>query len=368
MPLGELLGISSGCRVIPTKRKLEVACGDHLLGRILDGKGDPIDGKQLEYGHNYPLENNPPNPLERKMISKILPTGIKAIDSLITCGEGQRIGVFAGSGVGKSTTLGMIAREGKGDVNVICLVGERGRELLEFIENDLKEEGLKKSVIVCATSEQPPLLRIKSALTATAIAEYFRDRGKKVVLMMDSVTRFAMAQREIGLSIGEPPTQKGYTPSVFAMLPKLMERAGNGTIGSITAFYTVLVDSDDFNEPIADAVRSILDGHIILSREIASQNHYPPIDVLNSISRVMNNIVDSDHKRASSKIRDILSSYKTAEDLINIGAYTRGTNKKVELAIKYKDKLNEFLQQGIEDKFLYEDTIKCMHDIAKLFA
>ena len=350
MPLGELIGISPGCRVVPERKPLEVRCSDDLLGKILDGLGNPLQGDEIIQEEGYPLENQPPDPLTRRRITEILPTGVRAIDGFLTVGEGQRIGIFAGSGVGKSTTLGMIAREAEADINVISLIGERGREVLEFIEKDLGPEGMKKSFVVCATSDKPALIRIKGALTATAIAEYFRDKGKKVILMMDSVTRFAMAQREVGLAIGEPPAQKGYTPSVFAKLPKLMERAGTSDKGSITAFYTVLVDGDDFNEPIADAVRGILDGHIVLSRALAHKNHYPAIDILNSISRLMPSIATDIHKEASSMGRDLLATYKDAEDLINLGAYVKGSNKKIDLSIQYNDRLNSYLKQGIEEK------------------
>ena len=283
-----------------------------------------------------------------------MPTGVRAIDGFLTCGEGQRIGIFAGSGVGKSTTLGMMARTAEADVNVIALIGERGREVLDFIERDLGEEGMKKSVVVCATSDKSPLVRLKGALTATSIAEYFRDKGKKVLLMMDSVTRFAMAQREVGLAIGEPPAQKGYTPSVFAMLPKLMERTGMSDKGSITAFYTVLVDGDDFNEPIADTVRGILDGHIVLSRQLAHKNHYPAIDILNSVSRLMKEIATEEQNKAASKARDILATYKEAEDLINIGAYEEGSNKEIDLAIKYIGNVNSYLKQGVNEVSQFE--------------
>lgn len=357
MPLGELVGISPGCRVVPERRPLEVKCSEELLGRVLDGLGNPIYGEKIIGGEPYPLENQPPDPLKRKRIKDILPTGVRAIDGFLTCGDGQRIGIFAGSGVGKSTTLGMIAREAQADVNVISLIGERGREVLEFLEKDLGEEGMKKSVIVCATSDQSALVRVKGALTATAIAEYFRDKGKKVILMMDSVTRFAMAQREIGLAIGEPPAQKGYTPSVFAKLPKLMERAGTSDKGSITAFYTVLVDGDDFNEPIADAVRGILDGHIVLSRSLAHKNHYPAIDILNSVSRLMSSIASNDLKSSASMARDLLATYKESEDLINIGAYVKGSNKKIDLALKYIDSINKFLKQGIDEKTSFDASI-----------
>lgn len=290
-------------------------------------------------------------------------TGVRAIDAFTTCGEGQRIGIFAGSGVGKSTTLGMIARNAKADVNVIALIGERGREVLDFIDKDLGEEGMKKSVVVCATSDKAPLVRLKGALTATAIAEYFRDQGKKVILMMDSVTRFAMAQREVGVAIGEPPAQKGYTPSVFAMLPKLMERTGTSDKGSITAFYTVLVDGDDFNEPIADTTRGILDGHIVLSRDLANKNHYPSIDVLNSLSRLMNEIASKEDIKIASFARDMLAEYREAEDLINIGAYASGTNKKIDEAIYYHEHIINFLKQGINEKSSFNETISSLRRV-----
>ena len=358
MPLDELIGISPGCKVVPQHKPLSVQCSDKLLGHIIDGLGNPLDcdSISMDDGEEYPLENEAPDPLKRKRIKEIMPTGVRAIDGFLTCGDGQRIGIFAGSGVGKSTTLGMIAREAQADVNVISLIGERGREVLEFIENDLGPEGMKKSVVVCATSDKPALIRIKGALTATAIAEYFRDKGKKVILMMDSVTRFAMAQREVGLAIGEPPATKGYTPSVFAKLPKLMERSGTSADGSITAFYTVLVDGDDFNEPIADAVRGILDGHIVLSRDLAHKNHYPAIDILNSVSRLMSQIAPKEHKEAASIARDLLATYKDSEDLINIGAYVRGSNKKIDMAINYNDSLNGFLCQGVDEKSSFEIT------------
>ena len=366
MPLDELIGISPGCRVVPQHKPLSVKCSDKLLGHIIDGLGKPLDCESLEIiGDEYPLESEAPDPLKRKRIKDIMPTGVRAIDGFLTVGDGQRIGIFAGSGVGKSTTLGMIAREAKADINVISLIGERGREVLEFIEKDLGPEGMKKSVVVCATSDKPALIRIKGALTATAIAEYFRDKGKKVILMMDSVTRFAMAQREVGLAIGEPPATKGYTPSVFAKLPKLMERAGTSLEGSITAFYTVLVDGDDFNEPIADAVRGILDGHIVLSRDLAHKNHYPAIDVLNSVSRLMSSIAPKDHKDAASVARDLLATYKDSEDLINIGAYVKGSNPKIDMAINYNNKLNGFLCQGIEEKTSFEEAENTLIEMFK---
>ena len=360
MPLGELVGISPGCRVVPENKPLSVRCSDELLGKIIDGLGNPLDGSRIQFGEDYNLDNDPPDPMKRKRIKEIMPTGLRAIDAFLTCGEGQRLGIFAGSGVGKSTTLGMIAREAKADVNVISLIGERGREVLDFIEKDLGPEGMKRSVVVCATSDKPALIRLKGALTATAIAEYFRDQGKKVILMMDSVTRFAMAQREIGLAIGEPPATKGYTPSVFAKLPRLLERSGTSEKGSITAFYTVLVDGDDFNEPIADAVRGILDGHIVLSRALAHKNHYPAIDVLNSVSRLMPSIAPEEHKNAASEARDLLATYKESEDLINIGAYAKGSNKKIDKAINFNDSLNNFLKQKIDEKAPYEKTIETL--------
>ncbi|MEC3791587.1 flagellar protein export ATPase FliI, partial [Clostridioides difficile] len=337
MALGELTLIAPGCKVISKGIPLSVMCSDNLLGKVLDGLGNPIDNSDAVLGDRYNLNNEPPDPMKRKKIRNIMETGVRAIDAFTTCGEGQRIGIFAGSGVGKSTTLGMIARNAKADVNVIALIGERGREVLDFIDKDLGEEGMKKSVVVCATSDKAPLVRLKGALTATAIAEYFRDQGKKVILMMDSVTRFAMAQREVGVAIGEPPAQKGYTPSVFAMLPKLMERTGTSDKGSITAFYTVLVDGDDFNEPIADTTRGILDGHIVLSRDLANKNHYPSIDVLNSLSRLMNEIASKEDIKIASFARDMLAEYREAEDLINIGAYASGTNKKIDEAIYYHE-------------------------------
>lgn len=363
MPLGTLVGIGPGCRVVASGNPCSVKCSDELLGKVIDPLGSPIDDKEIVTGERYSLFNKPPDPMKRKRIKNIMPTGIKAIDGFITCGEGQRIGIFAGSGVGKSTTLGMIAKSAEADVNVIALIGERGREVLDFIERDLGPEGMKKSVVVCATSDKPPLVRLKGALTATSIAEYFRDQGKKVILMMDSVTRFAMAQREVGLAIGEPPAQKGYTPSVFAELPKLMERTGVSDVGSITAFYTVLVDGDDFNEPIADAVRGILDGHIVLSRELAHKNHYPAIDVSNSVSRLMNDICEEEHKKTASYARDLLATYKEAEDLINIGAYEHGSNPKIDRAIEYIDSINGFLKQGIDEKSSFEESVNSLLNI-----
>ena len=363
MPLGELSGIAPGCRVVPERTPLSVRCCDELLGKVVDGLGNTIDGTTISGGVQYSLDSEPPNPLKRKRIKEVIPTGIRAIDGFLTCGEGQRVGIFAGSGVGKSTTLGMIAKYAEADVNVIALIGERGREVRDFIEKDLGEEGMKKSIIVCATSDKPALVRLKGAFTATAIAEYFRDKGKKVILMMDSVTRFAMAQREIGLAIGEPPATKGYTPSVFAKLPRLMERAGMSDVGSITAFYTVLVDGDDLNEPIADSVRSILDGHIVLSRALANKNHYPSIDVLASISRLMSEIASKEHNEKASLARDMLSTYKNSEDLINIGAYVKGSNKKIDMAMLYYDKIISYLRQRVDESSSFDESVDKLQKI-----
>ena len=361
MPLGDMAGIGPGSKVISTGHDLQVDVSDDLLGRILDGLGNPIDGLyKPKATYKYPANNNPPNPLERDKIESPMPLGIRAIDSLLTCGKGQRIGIFAGSGVGKSTLLGMIAKFTQADINVIALVGERGREVREFIENDLGEDGLKRSVVVVATSDQPALVRVKAALIATSIAEYFRDQGKNVVLMMDSVTRFSMAQREIGLAIGEPPVTRGYTPSVFAVLPRLLERAGNSSVGSITGLYTVLVDGDDFNEPISDAARGILDGHIILTRKLASLGHYPAIDILESASRVMPNIIDEQHLLAAMRFKEIIAVYKGSEDLISIGAYAKGSNPHIDLAISKIDDFNNFLKQRTNEKTEFNDVIQKM--------
>jgi len=366
MPLGDMTGIGPGSRVVATGHALQVDVSEDLLGRILDGLGNPIDemGKPT-VDKKYPANNDPPNPLFRDKITEPIPLGIRTLDTLLTCGRGQRIGIFAGSGVGKSTLLGMIAKYTKADVNVIALVGERGREVREFIENDLGEEGLKRSVVIVATSDKPALVRVKAALIATSIAEYFRDKGKNVILMMDSVTRFSMAQREIGLAIGEPPVTRGYTPSVFAVLPKLLERAGNSAVGSITGLYTVLVDGDDFNEPISDAVRGILDGHIILTRKLAALGHYPAIDVLDSASRVMPNIIDEEHLLAALRFKEILAIYKNSEDLINIGAYAKGTNPHIDLAITKIDQFNAFLKQRTTEHADYDVSLDRLKDIIR---
>lgn len=364
MPLGELRGIYPGCSVLPTGQAFSVRVGEHLLGQVLDGLGRPIEGRfDPEAGELYPVDNEPPNPLQRRRITTVLPTGVRAIDALLTCGCGQRIGIFAGSGVGKSTLLGMVAKHGSADVNVIALIGERGREVLDFIESDLGSQGLAKSVVVAATSDQPALVRLKGAFVATAIAEYFRDQGKDVMLMMDSVTRFAMAQREVGLAVGEPPATRGYTPSVFALLPKLLERSGMGKHGSITAFYTVLVDGDDMNEPIADAVRGILDGHIVLSRKLAASNHYPSIDVLQSVSRVMPDIAEPEHIDSAGRVRDLMAAYRESEDLINIGAYVMGSNPRVDLAIKKNEEINNFLKQKPDEYSQYSQTIETLYQL-----
>jgi flagellum-specific ATP synthase len=348
MPLGEVHAIGPGCDVVASGKPMMVKAGHQLLGRILDALGQPIDGQPLPQGlEEVPTHSKPPNPLSRPRIHSPLSVGVRTIDGLLTMGKGQRIGIFAGSGVGKSTLLGMISRNTTADVNVIALVGERGREVLDFLEQNLGPEGLKKSVVIVATSDQPALMRIKAALTATSIAEYFRDQGKDVMLVMDSVTRFAMAQREIGLAIGEPPTTKGYTPSVFALLPQLLERAGTGPKGSISAIYTVLVDGDDMNEPIADAVRGILDGHIVLNRAIAGKGIFPSIDVLNSASRVMTDITSEEHLNAARNFKKFLASYNESEDLINIGAYKKGSNREIDTAIRLKPQMDSFLRQGI---------------------
>lgn len=364
MPLGETKGIGPGCQVVSAQKVLQVKVGPELLGRVIDGLGNPIDGKgPILCQKEYPIQADPPAPLERPVIKNSLYVGVRAIDGLITMGQGQRIGIMAGSGVGKSTLLSMIARNTEADISVIALVGERGREVKEFIERDLGEEGLKRSVVVVATSDKPALVRIKGALTATAIAEYFRDRGRKVVLMMDSVTRFAMAQREVGLTVGEPPATRGYTPSVFALLPRLLERAGTSAKGSITGIYTVLVDGDDMNEPIADAVRSILDGHIVLSRNIAAQNHFPAIDVLASVSRVMSAVVPKEHMEANRKLRALMAVYKEAEDLIHIGAYVKGSSPKIDEAVQKIDAINDFLCQGVFEVQSFEETIQRLEGI-----
>jgi len=360
-PLGEMSGVGPSSEVIPTKKPLTIKVGPELLGRVLDGLGRPIDTATkgpLNTTETYPVYQSPPDPLKRKIISEPICVGIRAIDGVLSAGLGQRVGVFAAAGGGKSTLLGMMARNAVADVNVIALIGERGRELREFIEKDLGPEGLKRSVIVVSTSDQPSQLRLNAAYVGTAIAEYFRDQGKSVILMMDSVTRFARAIREIGLAAGEPPARGGYTPSVFATLPKLLERSGNSDVGSITGFYTILVAGDDMNEPVADETRSILDGHLILSADLARQYHYPAIDVLSSASRVLTSIVDKEHLSLIGKMKEVLATYKKNELLIKIGEYKRGSDKNVDFAIDYVDKVNRFLKQGIDEKSSWEETLQ----------
>lgn len=358
MPLDEIVGISPGSRVRLSPQPLTVPVGRQLLGRILDGLGNPLDGKgPIRTENRQPVYNVPPNPLVRKRIKSTLTTGIRSIDGLVTIGKGQRVGIFSGSGVGKSILLGMMARYTDAEINVIALIGERGREVREFIERDLGAEGLKKSVLIVATSDQAAMVRIKGALIATAIAEYFRDEGADVLLLMDSLTRVAMAQREIGLAVGEPPTTKGYTPSVFALLPKMLERAGRAEVGSISGLYTVLVEGDDMDDPIADAARAFLDGHIVLSRKLATKGHYPAIDVLESISRLKNEITSVEQRVESQLVQEMLANYRESEDLINIGAYEKGSNPKVDLAIKNIDVINQFLCQDINEKSTYQESI-----------
>jgi flagellum-specific ATP synthase len=357
MPLGELQSIGPGCDVVSTGKPLTVQVGHELLGKVLDGMGQPMDGGMLPVRMaHYSTYNKPSNPLKRPRVLEPLSVGIRCIDGLLTIGKGQRVGIFAGSGVGKSTLLGMIARNTSADVNVIALIGERGREVLDFIERDLGPEGLARSVVVVATSDQPALIRMKGALIATTIAEYFRDRGLNVMLMMDSVTRYAMALREVGLAVGEPPATRGYTPSVFANLPKLLERAGTAPKGSITAFYTVLVDGDDMNEPIADAVRGILDGHIVLDRNIANKGHYPAIDVLSSVSRVMKEIAPEQQQNAAENLKRLLAVYRNSEDLINIGAYQQGSNPEIDLSLEYIQAIWDFTKQKTSEKVNYAEA------------
>ena len=363
MPYDQTVGVGLGSRVENTGAPLKVMVGDELLGKVLDGMGNPIDGSEIHCSCGYSVQAQPPDPLTRELIDTVLPLGVKAVDGLITVGKGQRIGIFAGSGVGKSTLMGMFARNTKADINVIALIGERGREVREFIERDLGPEGMKRSVVVVATSDKPALIRKKAAMTATAVAEYFRDQGRDVLLMMDSLTRFSMAQREIGLASGEPPVSRGYPPSVYGEMPQLLERAGRSDKGSITGLYTVLVDGDDFNEPIADTARSILDGHIVLDRKIAQKNHYPAIDVLQSISRVMSSIVDPQHKKAAGQLKNVLATYAEAEDLVNIGAYKAGSNPSIDYALSKIDAVNEFLQQDVYEKLSFEESIRRLEEL-----
>jgi flagellum-specific ATP synthase len=358
MALGEMEEIAAGSDVVATGTSLKVPVGPELLGRVLDGLGRPMDGLgPIKAEAELLAARKPPPPLERKRITEPLSFGVRAMDAVLTCGKGQRIGIFAGSGVGKSTMLGMIARNTQADVNVIALIGERGREVRDFLEKDLGPEGLARSVVVVATSDQVAVSRLRGAMVATTIAEYFRDQGNDVMLMMDSVTRVAWAQREVGLAVGEPPTTRGYTPSVFALLPRLLERSGTAARGSITGLYTVLVDGDDMNEPVADSVRSILDGHVVLSRDLAHRNHYPAIDVLASVSRLMPDVTSPEHRKTAGVLRDILATYRSAEDLINIGAYVEGSNPKIDHAKAHIDSVNTFLRQGVAEKAPYTETV-----------
>lgn len=364
MPYENMDGIGVGCIVENTGHSLTVSVGEGLLGHTLDGLGRPTDSEEeLNLMTQYPTDCLPPDPMKRKIIDQVLPLGVKAVDGLLTVGRGQRIGIFAGSGVGKSTLMGMFARNTKADINVIALIGERGREVREFIERDLGPEGMARSVVVVATSDKPALIRKKAAMTATAIAEYFRDQGRDVLLMMDSLTRFSMAQREIGLASGEPPVTRGYPPSVYAELPKLLERAGTSDSGSITGLYTVLVDGDDFNEPITDTARGILDGHIVLNRKLAQKNHYPAIDVLASISRVMSAIASKEQKEVAGKLKNVMATYAEAEDLINIGAYKSGSNKEIDYAIAKNGAVNEYLLQRTDEKFEFEQEVEMLKNI-----
>ena len=363
MPYESVEGVGLGCIVENTGKPLSIAVGDNLLGKLVDGIGRFEGMEDAGLDHIYPIDALPPDPMKRKIIDKVLPLGVKAVDGIITVGRGQRIGIFAGSGVGKSTLLGMFARNTKADINVIALIGERGREVREFVERDLGEEGMKRSVVVVATSDKPALIRNKAAKTATAIAEYFRDQGKDVLLMMDSLTRFSMAQREIGLASGEPPVTRGYPPSVYSEMPKLLERAGTSDKGSITGLYTVLVDGDDFNEPITDTARGILDGHIMLSRKLVHKNHYPAIDILHSISRVMSSITDKEHKQYVGRLKNVMATYDEAEDLINIGAYKKGSNENIDYAVSKINAVNEFLMQGTDEKYDYEEVLRLLKEI-----
>lgn len=363
MPLDHMEGVYPGSLVESAGAPLTVQVGDELLGRVVNGLGVPIDdGIGISLTESYNISNTAPHPLKRKPIDTALNMGVKAMDGLITVGKGQRVGIFAGSGVGKSTLMGMFAKYASADVNVIALIGERGREVKEFIDKSLGPEGMKNSIVVVATSDEPALIRLKAAYTATAIAEYFREQGKDVLLMMDSLTRFSMAQREIGLSIGEPPVTKGYPPSVFGLMPRLLERAGNSDKGSITGLYTVLVDGDDMDEPIADTARGILDGHIVLSRKLAHKNHYPCIDVLQSVSRVMNDIIDPEHKQAASQLRNLLATYNEAEDLINIGAYVEGSNPDIDASIAKIQGIKNFLTQSVDEAFDLNTCVQQLKD------
>lgn len=367
MPMGDIFGISSSTVVIPTGKVDVAPVGPQLLGRVLDARGNPLDHAEkgpLETNDAYPIYADPPQPMARRIIRRPLCLGIRALDGLITCGEGQRMGIFAAAGVGKSTLLAALARGSEADVNVLALVGERGREVREFIEKDLGEDGLKKSVVVVSTSDRSAIERLKAAYVATAIAEYFRDSGRKVLLMLDSITRFARAQREIGLAAGEPPTRRGFPPSVFAVLPKLMERAGCSARGSITAFYTVLMEGDDINDPVADETRSILDGHIVLSRKLAAATHYPAIDILGSVSRLMNAISSEDHRNSAARIRELMAKYKEIELLVKIGEYKQGSDTLADEALAARETINAFLRQGTHERSQFETTLARMSGIA----
>ncbi len=367
MPLGSPDGIRPGALVVNTGEAMKIGVGNQLIGRVLDGLGRPIDTLgDIRFSEYKSTQADAINPLKRKRITEPLSLGIKSIDGFATVGKGQRLGIFAGSGVGKSTTLGMMAKNTSADLNVIALIGERGREVKEFIEEILGTEGMKRSIVIAATSEQPSLVKIKAAFVATSIAEYFRDKGMNVLFMLDSITRIAMAQREVGLAIGEPPATRGYTPSVFALMPKLMERAGTNELGTITGLYTVLVEGDDFNEPISDTSRSILDGHIVLSRALAHKNHYPAVDILQSLSRVMGDVTNEEHKKAAGAIRNLLAVYTKNEDLINIGAYVAGSDPLCDKAIALMDNINEFLKQSTKDKFDFENTVNDLIQLKNL--
>lgn len=369
MPLGSMEGLMPGALVINSGAPMQIKVGPQLLGRVLDGLGSPIDNLGAINSQSlYSTQADAINPLNRQLIRTPLSLGIRSIDGFITAGKGQRLGVFAGSGVGKSTTLAMMAKNTNADLNVIALIGERGREVREFIESTLGPEGMKRSIVVVATSEQPSLVKIKAAFVATAIAEYFRDCGKDVLFMLDSVTRIAMAQREVGLAVGEPPATRGYTPSVFALMPKLLERAGSNEHGTITGLYTVLVEGDDFNEPISDTARSILDGHIMLSRDLAHKNHYPAVDVLESISRVMKECVSPEHSKSAGKVRTLLAAYRKNEDLISIGAYVAGTDPVTDQAIKFMGQIDEFLCQSTDEKTSFDETQERLLNIAGMIS
>ncbi len=364
MPVGSMQGVGPGSIVEACDKPIMLNMSEGMLGRILNGMGEPMDGKgPLPQGKEYPITNTPPDPLNRNRITEPIELGIKSIDGLLTLGKGQRVGIFSGSGVGKSTLMGMIARNTKADINVIGLIGERGREVREFLEKDLGEEGLKRSVVVIATSDQPALVRLKAAEVTTAIGEYFRSQGKDVILLMDSLTRYAMAQREVGLAVGEPPVSRGYTPSVFAMIPKLLERAGASDSGSITGIYTVLVDGDDLTEPVTDTARGTLDGHIVLSRKLANRNHFPAVDILASISRLMNDIASKPHKQTANFIKKSMAVYADAEDLINIGAYVKGSNPEIDGAIEKHSMISNFLQQSVDEAVNFEATLEQMYEI-----